>query len=418
MRSGARPVLTILHRWVGLVLAGFLVVTGLTGSLLAWFEELEAALSPSLMQVQAPQPGVATLDPLALRERVVSSHAGIDVRYVPLTVAPGRSAWFFIEPVPDPLTGQLPEIGDEQVFVDPYTGAALGTRQPGDLSQGLKNLMTFVYRLHYSLALGSIGVLVLGVVSLLWMLDCLVGAWLTLPAHRKPGQWWLGRWSTAWRMRWTSGAYRFGFDLHRAGGLWTWAMLFVLAWSSVAFNLPEVYGPAMRAFFTHQPDESGLPKLATPRQHPRIGWHEARDVGRRIMAAEGERRGFTVQGETAIAYDPARGSYKYVVRSSLDLAERRGETRAVFDGDSGALLLLWLPTGAAAGDTLQTWISGLHTSAMWGVPMQVFVCIMGVVVVALSVTGWIIWARKRWARAFARARRRDAVGIGPRAGSA
>jgi uncharacterized iron-regulated membrane protein len=253
------------------------------------------------------------------------------------------------------------------------------------------------------LALGAAGVLVLGVVSLLWMLDCFVGAWLTLPARRKSGRPWLARWWPAWHLRWTGGPYRFGFDLHRAGGLWTWAMLFVLAWSSVAFNLPELHRPALRAFFTHQPDEGELPTLASPRPQPRLGWQEAREVGRRLTAEQGARLGFTVLGETALSYDPARGSFRYTVRSSLDLAERRGETRVVFDGDTGVLLLWWLPTGQATGDTLQTWISALHTAALWGVPMQVFVCAMGGVVVMLSVTGIIIWARKRKARAWRRA---------------
>ena len=35
-------------------------------------------------------------------------------------------------------------------------------------------------------------------------------------------------------------------DLHRAGGLWLWAMLFVFAWSSVAFNLTPAYDAVMR----------------------------------------------------------------------------------------------------------------------------------------------------------------------------
>ncbi|MGZ7192220.1 PepSY domain-containing protein, partial [Streptococcus pyogenes] len=79
-------------------------------------------------------------------------------------------------------------------------------------------------------------------VALLWTLDCFAGAWLTFPAPQRlnaprPAKPWLSRWAPSWKLRLSSGAYKLNFDLHRAGGLWTWAMLFVLAWSSVAFNL-------------------------------------------------------------------------------------------------------------------------------------------------------------------------------------
>ncbi len=69
----------------------------------------------------------------------------------------------------------------DEVFVNPYSGQILGGRLWGDLSQGLANLMPFVYRLHHSLVLGTIGTWIFGVVALLWTLDCFVGAWLTFP---------------------------------------------------------------------------------------------------------------------------------------------------------------------------------------------------------------------------------------------
>lgn len=39
-----RNVLLAMHRWVGLVLAGFLMLAGITGALLVWNHELDAAL--------------------------------------------------------------------------------------------------------------------------------------------------------------------------------------------------------------------------------------------------------------------------------------------------------------------------------------------------------------------------------------
>lgn len=47
-------------------------------------------------------------------------------------------------------------------------------------------------------------------------------------------------------MKTNAGSFRFNYDLHGASGLWVWAMLFVFAWSGVAFNLEsQVYNPVM-----------------------------------------------------------------------------------------------------------------------------------------------------------------------------
>lgn len=60
----------------------------------------------------------------------------------------------------------------------------LGKRDPGDLSQGLENLMPFVYKLHFALALDEVGGWILGITALVWTPDCFVGFYLALPAPR------------------------------------------------------------------------------------------------------------------------------------------------------------------------------------------------------------------------------------------
>jgi uncharacterized iron-regulated membrane protein len=43
-------------------------------------------------------------------------------------------------------------------------------------------------------------------------------------------------------------------------------------------------------------------------------------------------------------------------------------------------------------------LSGLHTAAIWGLPYQVVVCVMGLVITMLSLTGVYIWWKKRNAK--------------------
>ncbi|MGH8511601.1 MAG: PepSY domain-containing protein [Gammaproteobacteria bacterium] len=68
-------------------------------------------------------------------------------------------------------------------------GEKIGTRQWGEVSLAKENILSFLYRLHYTLALpegtGNLGGYVLGITALLWTLDCFVGVYLTLPAGRR-----------------------------------------------------------------------------------------------------------------------------------------------------------------------------------------------------------------------------------------
>ncbi|NOU20189.1 MAG: PepSY domain-containing protein [Methyloglobulus sp.] len=44
--------------------------------------------------------------------------------------------------------------------------------------------------------------------------------------------------------------------------------------------------------------------------------------------------------------------------------------------------------------TIKAWLFSLHIALIWGFPYKIFVCLMGFVIVALSVTGVIIWWKK------------------------
>ena len=393
------------HRYVGLIIGVFLVSAGLSGSLLAWKDAIEVAVNPELQRASPPTVGAQALDPLTLRERVLARHHGASIPDVPLATAPGRSAEFFLE---WPDAGAAPH--DEDVFVDPFTGEELGSRHWGDMAQGRKNLVPFLYRLHYSLASGIVGNYLFGLVALLWTLDCFVGLCISLPAARAhaglrgaPSA--IARWASTWTVRRHGGTYKRVFDLHRAGAMWLWAMLFVFAWSAVSFNLREVYRPVMGALFDHQPNALP-PATATPsRSAP--DWRSARERGRELMQQEAQQRHFVVRQEASLGYDDEADAFCYDVRSSLDVGGQDGRTRVCFDARSGARLGAWLPTGAARGDTLDAWLTVLHRARLGGAPYRVFVSALGLAVAALAASGLFIWWRKRRGRlAVARLRAR------------
>ncbi|MGJ3254948.1 MAG: PepSY-associated TM helix domain-containing protein, partial [Alcanivorax sp.] len=393
--------LGILHRDVGLVVAGLLVIAGLTGALLVWYHELDARFNPQLLRVSPPSHNNPPLSPFALRDKVEAAFPSASVNWMLLQrPSADRTARFFIAPKDDASTLSM-----DEVFVDPYSGDVLGGRRWGDISQGITNVMPFIYRLHYSLALGTIGTWVFGVISLLWMVDCFVGAYLTFPPRRRRAStsslnnvW--KRWRPAWKIRWRSRPHKRDFDLHRAGGLWPWALLFVFAWSSVAMNLyAEIYRPATGLFMTFQDNPlDDIPAQASPAPQPQIGWQAGFVAARQHLEKQAAEKGFQVLALERFAYYPEKNALKLMVSTDRDVNQRFGESWLYIDATRGHLLGFYLPTGEAAGDTLTTWLTTLHIAGLGGLPYRILVTMMGVAVVSLSLTGIIIWWRKRAAR--------------------
>ncbi len=88
------------------------------------------------------------------------------------------------------------------------------------------------------------------------------------------------------------------------------------------------------------------------------------------------------------------------MESTLDIDRRLAETTLSFDGDTGKRLAFHAPTGSDARHTLDAWLVALHFGAVrpLGTAYRVFVCVLGIMVAALSVTGVWIWWRKRTKR--------------------
>src|SRR3546814_2921037 len=88
-----RPVLGRLHRWVGLAMAGFLFVSGLTGALIAWTDELDSYLNPHLKAAS----GEAQFTATELARKVEEQDRRIRITYLLLQPKPGGTVSMFVQ---------------------------------------------------------------------------------------------------------------------------------------------------------------------------------------------------------------------------------------------------------------------------------------------------------------------------------
>lgn len=388
-----REICLRLHRWFGLAGAAFFVLVGLTGSVLAYYEELDGWMNPQFLAPDRPDQAKLDLATLAARAQAMAP----EVQVVEATWR-NQSRQAEIRTRAWPVTPPAADPGFDSILLDPWAGEELGRRTWGDIRQGWTNLVPFIYRLHYELALGHPGMLLLGFVALGWTLDCFIGLFLTLPRPITQGNarsgWW-HRWSFAWRIKRPASGIRRIFDLHRAFSLWCWAVLLIFAWSSVSLNLPAVYEPVMRLLTGYTPPTM---QATTATIKPQLSWSAAQHRARVLMKQEANDRGFTMHHEVMLRFIAEQNLWLYRTHTSRDVLDRRGASDLYFDASTGAFQDLRLPTGEQIGTTATSWLHALHVANVGGWAWRVVVVFLGLTLAMLSVTGVLIWQRKRRAR--------------------
>ena len=242
-----------LHRWAGLLTAAFLFFSGITGAIISWDHELDDVLNSHLFDVSTKGPAIPSIE---LAKLIEQRDPRARVVYLFMTPEEGHSLWFFVMPRIDPATGKRYPLDYNQVFLDPNTGSELGRRYWGAVWPVTReNFVSFLYKLHYTMHIPEFwgsdrwGMRVLGIIAIIWTIDCFVGFYLTLPSRRRAkagrapevarqlerGFW--ARWAPAWAIKTSGSAYRINFDIHRAFSLWTWGVLFIIAFTAFSLYL-------------------------------------------------------------------------------------------------------------------------------------------------------------------------------------
>lgn len=399
-----RTLMTLVHRYFGLTIAAFLVITGLTGAVISWDHELDEWLNPHLNQVHSTgQP----LSPLALATKVEATFPQVEVTYFEMPYEPGHSQYFWVEPKVNPQTGKLYEPGFNQVYMDPVTGKVLGQREWGRVWPITgETFMSFLYKLHYSLHLPEWkdidhwGEWLLGIIALIWTMDCFVGFYLTLPKRsrrkREDGKSWLQRWWPAWQVR----SSRLNYDIHRAFGLWTWGLLFVIAFTAFSLNLyREVFFPVMSMVsdVTPTPFSERAPSGHDKPVKPTLGFAEIATIAR----TEADQLGWS-EPVGSLWYAREFGLYRaeYFAGTDAHGAGGVGHKALFFDGHSGEVIGNFIPWQGTAADIFVQAQFPLHSGRILGLPGRILISLMGIVVAVLSITGVVVWWRK--SRALAR----------------
>jgi uncharacterized iron-regulated membrane protein len=405
------------HRYLGLVLAFFLVTIAGTGSIIAFYDDLEDTFNARMRVVQPQAQGWTLHDALVIRETLEAEDPRSHVFSLQFPERPDQALFSRVMPAIDAATGEPYPIDYDEVFANPYTGERLGQRTIGAATLRPEGLFSFIYYLHYALIFPlGVGIVLIGSLGLVWAVVSVIGFYLTLPPKVNPGKTdrrsrpFRKRWATSWKVSGGSNANRQILDLHRASGLWLWPLLILFAITGFALNLGGPYAAFVSKFadyahFQERPPRAPLDDLLLD---PPVDWFEAAELGQHYFAEQARREGFTLGKPAALEYRRDLGIYFFLVHTSRDLLDAQGnptETNSpataatlAIDARDGRFLGLQLPTGQRPGNTATSWLMALHVTAIGGRPWQIAVSVFGLAVVAISLTGVLLWWRRRKSR--------------------
>ena len=446
MSVNGRQLCLWIHRYTGLIMAGFLIVAGLTGSLLAFHDELDNWFNHDLAYIEPIDK--AQLPIADLHDQVIDAYPQYKFSSMPTSIAPARSAVFTVDRERGKHSDQ-PKSTFQEVYVNPYNGDILGTRDKEQWAW--RNTMWKVFWLHRDLLLGDIGKLILGIIALIWTINCFIGFYLTLPRaikransssiknstvktstmqndKRKKRASFFKRWLPAWKIRRKSNTFKLNYDLHHAFGLWLWLMLFVIAWSSVGFNLQPVYQPVMQTLVGLEAREHrSKPPVATEIKNSGIVSHNIMSYVAYSTSDTNERsKAYQVNKHNSIAYVSQQATIaaekndvkverllgirlvqeesQWKMRFKTDQYEGKkgGASTITVDAVTGHVEKVTFGYQAPFATQADHWLATLHMGHIGQngghLLYQLFLMLIGLAVTVLSATGVYLWYKGRQRR--------------------
>lgn len=369
LRAHSRRLARRLHRGLGLGLGLLLVLLGLSGSLLVYYVELDAAVDP----VFAGRPaGGSEPSWQAVLDTLERAHPERDRgwRIELSTVGQGWVTARYLKPQETEGAFFAPLL----VTVDPTRREVLANRFWG------RSAATWLYDLHYTLLGGAAGRTVVG-----WL-----GAGLLLLTVLGTALWWphRGQWRAGLRLKLGGPAARRHYDLHKLLGLGGGLLLLVLAATGVALAWPATAESLARPLGARAP--MPVPTLARdPARQPL-------PLDALLAAVPQAFPGAAVRWVDT----PAAGSAVLRVRfwRPGEPSRRFPRSYAWIDVQSGRLLAQQLATDDAPGDRLMAWVHPLHNGEAFGAIGRAVVCAAGLLPLGLALTGWWRWRDRRRAR--------------------
>ena len=345
------------HLYLGIVAGAIVAIVGITGSILTFREEIDAALNPTLFKSMSEKPRLSLQDAYVLFHK---AHPETTVNYLYKPDSHPNATYVFYD-----------YASKKQVFVNPFNGQLCGKRL---YESGFINVVTDI---HTSLLVPRVGTYIVGIASLILVILTITGLRLWIPKK------WKHLKESLTVKRGASGK-RQNYDLHNILGFYSAPVVSLLALTGfcISFYLPIVAivfslsgkNPKMASDLYTMKSVHAKTATALPLQ-------AVVEVGSRQFP-QSEIMGIALPVDSS-------GSYRLDVLCKGKALTGRREM-VVVDQYSGKVLASSQDFPHAAQGIL-SWMQPLHYGTFGGMPTRLLALVGGLVPAALFITGFIIW---------------------------
>jgi len=368
-RASLRKTWLAIHLYLGLTLGLLFALTGLTGSALVFYLEIDEWLNPELSARDssgARKSYQEIFQAITRAEPQRASSWRLEIPENPQAVLTAR----YYKPAESVGKGFAPLL----VAVDPYTADVVSARLWGSFA------MTWIYDLHYTLLFDHAGKITLAI----------AGAFLTLALLSGMVLWWPqpGKLKSALNLKRKAGKERLNYDLHKLNGVYGLPVLLLLALTGIGLELPEYVTPLLHVTPTMTANiQSQRPAGATPN---RISLDRAVAIARQRFPDASLRWLETPDGEN--------GAFRINFYQRGEPSLRFPKTNVWVDQYSGAVLHVHDARDEPLNEAIIHWLHPLHSGEAFGPSGRLLVFCAGLACPVLFSTGVIRRRQKQRAK--------------------
>jgi uncharacterized iron-regulated membrane protein len=345
------------HLWVGIAAGAFITMMGLSGLIIVFRPDFEAAAAPH------PSAAGASACLSAMERSFAAGHPGARITRVTI---PETSPGLLLVQADTKGKHRLP------IYFDAASGREFGPKR----SIAWLDWMT---DLHQNLLMGKTGRALTGVIGAALLLMAISGIASWLAGTRD----WRRGFSLPRKGPWRRTTY----ELHRWAGLWTNLLLLIISVTGVILAYPDSFEQAVRL----------VTREHTPRK---IAAREPdRDAGQRSLPLDAYMHAALAAvpgGAVRELRMPARGIrvVSVVVAAPGDIRPK-GESIVRLSRSSAAVVSVERSSQAPLSRRLVSLANAIHKTELGGLPVKVGWSLLGLVPAILLITGLQIWLSRR-----------------------
>jgi len=365
------------HKTIGLFLGLVFVLVGLSGSILAFREDIDERLNYSLMRVASPPN--ASFQPISEMYSSAIQAIPKDAKVERLMMPRHKNAAAILTYIVE--TDDLDSYFYE-VFINPYTAKVTGQRLKihGE-DQFSQPIIQILMAFHWTLLLGANKAYLIGFIAIFFFFSTFAGLYL----------WWLKNknWRLGLTVKWQASSERMTYDLHKNIGFYGAAFLIIMTATGAAMIFKPVTQKVTSLFSTVS-GEPNFGKSKPSAQHEPIHITQAIVIANRIFK----------DGKIFSISLPNSPTGVFIVGKMLDSEPNKSRTyrNVSIDQYSGEILQIQDPDNFTAGEKLFEWLFPVHTGEIFGENGRPVLLLIGLLPLALFTTGLMRWRQKRHSR--------------------